>query len=394
VDAVTPDLLLLLAMIGAGLELLRTQGWRPVRLGAWLGFAYLVKTSVWPWLLVTALLGVVSLWRDPVRRTQLRVAVGTAVIPIALWIAAMSVEAGGVTLGSSGRLSACWYLWSCDGRTPDSHSGTHADYHQWVLGSAAQAKVATFDATQWTYAPWSDPTAWQRGVLTQAQRAPTLGEVVRYVGTQLGLVLGVWMGLIIAVVLLPTLFTTRGAPPVRHFLTDSTGAAVLLGGVGILQFVAVHAEPRLIAPFTMLLALGWITWRSQGTPRQAHLPVALCGLAGALGLGVWHLRDQSLVSASATARTVQLEARHPPGSAPHRVAVLGPALPMMPDLYRARARVFVQVMQPTPDTLDAWPAPAQAALTSRLRELGATSVWISRGRSAYRVVPLEAVTPP
>jgi hypothetical protein len=144
----------------------------------------------------------------------------------------------------------------------------------------------------------------------------------------------------------------------------------------------------------MLLVLGFIAWRLAGTPHPWHLPVAGAALVIALGVGAWHLRDQALVSASSALRTAQLEATLLPMRAPHRVAVVGPALPMMPDLYRARATVVAQVILPAPDELASWPPPAQAALTGRLRDLGATSIWISRGRDAYRILPLGSAASP
>lgn len=52
IDAVTPDLLLQVALLGATYELLREGGFRWLRLGVLLGVAFLTKTSAWPWLLV------------------------------------------------------------------------------------------------------------------------------------------------------------------------------------------------------------------------------------------------------------------------------------------------------------------------------------------------------
>jgi hypothetical protein len=394
VDAVTPDLLLLLVVMGFGIELLRTDGSRPARLGLWAGAAFLVKTSVWPWLIVAAIVGANAARNHAVWRRRLAGAVAIAALPVVLWTAAVSADEGRVTLGSSGRLNACWYLLSCDGRTPDTHQGEHREYHDWLIGAESRARVATFVDTRWTYAPWSDPSAWQAGLLTQERQSPTSWELAAYAGTQLGLVIGIWMAFLIVGVMLPTALTTRAAPGVRALMRSPAGAAILLGALGVLQFVAVHAEPRLIAPFVMLLALGFISWRLGGVRRPLHLPVAGVGLAVALLIGTWHLRDQAMVSASSALRTSQIEGTLLPMRAPHRVAVVGPVLPMMPDLYRARAVVVAQVIQPDPAGLAAWPPAAQAALAGRLRGLGVTTLWISRGRDAYRIVPLEPAVAP
>jgi hypothetical protein len=107
-----------------------------------------------------------------------------------------------------------------------------------------------------------------------------------------------------------------------------------------------------------------------------------------MSIGLWHLVDQSLVTASALARSAQLEATHPVAAAPHRVAVIGPALPMVPDLYRARARTVAQVMSPDPATILGWPLEAQAVLLNRFASLGVSAVWISGGPNAYRIAQL------
>jgi hypothetical protein len=389
IDAVTPDLLLLAALAGFAVELVRPHGWRGSRLGAWVAVGFLAKTSVWPWLLVATLVGVLAARRHPDRRRDLAVGAAVVALPLVLWAGAVSIEEGRPTISTTGPLGACWYLFSCDGRTPDSHQGEHEDYHTWIIGAGVTAQVATFTGSQWTYAPWSDPSAWQRRLLSQRREVPTVAALVVYVAKQAGLVLGVWLLLLIVTVLVPAWCSTRDAPPLRTMLGRPAGVAMLLGVIGILQFVAVHAEPRLIAPFALLFAIGWITWCGEGAPRRWRQPVAVAALGVALAIGTWHLQDQSRVTASSMARTLRLEGSHPPHAAPHRVAVIGAALPMMPDLYRARAEVVAQVMEPDPAGFGAWPQTAQAVLVTRLRELGATSLWISRGRAGYRIVPLH-----
>jgi hypothetical protein len=160
---------------------------------------------------------------------------------------------------------------------------------------------------------------------------------------------------------------------------------VLLGGAGIAQFIAVHAEPRLIAPFVMLVSLGVVTWGLDGTPRRGFGAVASAGLLVALGIGGWHVGARLRITASFEARNRQLEQQFQPALAPHRVVVLGDAFPMLPDLYRARAIVLAQVMAPEVAMLEQWPAPAAQALVSRLRDLGAGTLWRSRGRDSYRI---------
>jgi hypothetical protein len=387
IDAVTPDLLLLVAVTGLGLELLRPGRERGIALGLWAGLAFLAKTSTWPWLLVVAALVGWQAWHEPGGRRRWRTALLVALVPVLLWTTLVSVDAGRPTIGSAARLNACWYLYQCDGRSPDTHLGDHRAYRTWQLAHDVVARVAVLDDPRWTYRPWDDPAAWQADVVAQQKVPPSVGGYLGYAGRQAGLVFGLWMGLSLVLVIIPVLVGTRGAPDLRGGIRREPAAiAMLLGLAGIGQFVAVHAEPRLIAPFVMLLALGVLSWRLRGEPRRHLVRIAAIGPVVAIGIGLWHLRDQSRVTASSTLRTSQLEQQHPPIDAPHRVAVFGPVFPMLPDLFRARANVVVQVMAPAPDAIERWPAPAQRALLERLQQLGVELIWISRSRDAYSIV--------
>lgn len=394
VDAVTPDLLLLLATVGLACEWLRPGGWRAVPTGLWAAAAFLAKTSSWPWLLVVTMAGWILGWRDGATRRRLLAATIIALAPIGAWTAAVSSDSGGATIGSAGRLNACWYLYSCDGRTPDTHRGDHQDYRTVQIAAGATVRIAVFEDASWAYAPWSDPTAWQERLVNQERVPPSVVEYVSYWGVQLGLVVGLWSGLLLVLVIIPALALTRAAPGIRDAWQTPAGLTVLAGIAGALQFVSVHAEPRLIAPFTMLVALGVLEWRFQGQPRRPLGVVAPAALLVAVGIGGYHAIDQVRISASSAARVRQLAPTHAPEGAPYRVAVIGPALPMMPDLYRAHAVVVAQAFQPDPAAMQQWAPEAQRALGRQLAALGAREVWISRGRSAYTIASLdEAVTP-
>ena len=65
---------------------------------------------------------------------------------------------------------------------------------------------------------------------------------------------------------------------------------------------------------------------------------------------------------------------------------LGDAFPMLPDLYRARARVVAQVMAPEMTELRQWPPAAQQVVIDHLVALGARAFWVSRGRDGYSVM--------
>lgn len=390
VDAVTPDLLLLLLVTGFGTELVRAGGWRGPVLGAWAGAAFLAKTSSWPWLLASTVLVTWHAWQPADRRRQVLAAVAVALVPVMSWVVAMSIDAGHPTLGSAARLNACWYLRLCDGRSPDSHEGDHEAYATWPVREGAVARVARFDQPHWTYQPWSDPTAWQAGISDQRDEPITAGRYLAFVVRQAGPVLGIWCPLVVLLVLAPAIGLHRAAPrPSLARPPPAAGLAVVLGVLGVLQFVAVHAEPRLIAPFLTLASIGVVTWAHGGTARPALAPVVGVAFAVALAIGAWHVPEQLRITASSADRVRQLEVQLPPGSAPHRVAVLNDAFPMLPDLYRARARVVVQVMAPDVTELARWPATAGQALLDRLKAAGAETLWLSRARDGYSIVRLR-----
>ncbi len=390
VDAVTPDLLLLLTVTGFGIELLRPQGWRGIPLGCWAGFAFLAKTSSWPWLIVSGLLLAWHAWPLRAVRRQLGRAVAIAAAPVLLWGLLISLDAGRLTIGAAAGNSACWYLRACDGRSPDTHTGNHEAYSQWPIAGDTVAKVATFSAGPWTYQPWGDPDVWQRGIITQGSSSPTIVSYLGYVLRQLGRVLVLWVPLTLILVILPAVSLQHGKPKLGvAMLRAPPGILAILGGAGVAQFIAVHAEPRLIAPFVLLLTLGVVTWASAGEPRRALGPLAQAALVIALAIGGWHVRDQLRITASSEIRVQQLEQQHPEATAPHRVVVIGKAFPMLADLYRARAVVVAQVMAPGAETLQRWPALAQQALVERIKRLGATTLWISRDRDNYTIVRLR-----
>lgn len=388
-DAVTPDLLLLLAVAGFGCELLRTEGWRGGRLGLWAGFAFLAKTSAWPWLVVIAAISGVAIWRDPTRRVAWLRAVAVATVPLVLWSMLLSIKTGRPALGDAGRFNACWYLFRCDGRSPDTHRGEHLAYQTWPIGDSLTVRIASFDDPRWTYQPWSDVSAWQDGITVQA-RTPTLDipAYLHFVLRQFGYVVGLWMRAALLLVWMPLLVTRRGGWAGMGTIRSPAAMAMLAGLIGILQFTAVHAEPRLIAPFVLLATLGLLHWRGDAAPRRWEWPLALIGLVIALVVGAAHLFQRSDYSEAAAERHAKIQSELPSGVDGQKVVIVGTAFPLVPEMYRFGARAAAQVFVPGPEDVLHWPVEIQRELILRLRSLGATTVWFSRGKEGYRVVSL------
>ncbi len=180
-------------------------------------------------------------------------------------------------------------------------------------------------------------------------------------------------------------------------LHEGPGLAMVLGALGMLQFVAVHVEPRLVAPFLFLLAAGVVAWRLDGERRRGFAVLTWVGLVTAVPRGLMHLPEQFRVTADSEARVSRLLSSHRAGEAKVRVAVIGEALPLMPDLYRARAAVVAQVFTPPAADLLRYPAGVQQAVAGQLQLLGATEAWVSRGTDGYSIASLlkgPAAAPP
>lgn len=385
-DAVTPDLLLLAIAIGLAGELLRRDGWRPARVGFWAGAAFLAKTSVWPWLVV-ALGGTLILRRgDGALRLKLLRAAAIVVAVMSLWVVPMSFDAGHPTIGDTGSYGACWYLRLCDGRSPDSHHGEHVAYHDDRLPDGKVVRVANLSAGPWTYAPWSDPSAWQRGIISQRTVPIDIESLLLYWGKLFGLAFGLWSALLLATVVGPLVVGTRNGGSLRSLVSSMPGAVIVLGIIGVMQFVAVHAEPRLIAPFLMLAALGFIDWQSRAIPRRYLGIASWTFLAITLAIGVGHLTDQLKVTASTQQRLTRLHSEGEAGGVRQPVAVIGKAFPMVPDLYRANRRVVAQLFEPPITTIIAWPGEDQQRIVNLLRQSGAVAIWLSKGKEGYSVV--------
>lgn len=274
-EVLTPDLLLsTLILWFVSLRPAATTRARALY-GGIIGAAFLVKSSIWPWLLVALALAAARSVRT--RRWQAfpSTAVLVAVAISGAFVAALSLRVGRPTLGSVGPLNARWYLGDRSRRTPDIDLGPHATRRRLALRPGVEITVYDLRPTTRTYTPWSDPERWARGA--PASSRPPLnfaeariawrqnaGELVRWL-----LPLGIGLALLVA-------WTDdardRG---IRAWLRHRP--MLIVAAAAALSFALVHAESRLLAPAGLLLLLG--AWRDPATatprPRFSLLAAVL-----------------------------------------------------------------------------------------------------------------------
>jgi hypothetical protein len=415
VEALTPDLILLLITTCIGYEIVVHAGRRWVWVGILFGLAYLTKTSTWPWILVAM---AVRLIAAPGRASR-ALAAQSDLITIALallWILPMSLVAGQMTLGSTARLNYRWYLESSDARTPDTHRGEHAQYQEVPLADSTQhIRVASFDTTaHWTYQPWSDPEGWSFGIKTHRATIPSVGRVLSYWLDTIWQTLSLWLRALILAVLLPAFWIGRRKGVWRELTVAPRSALVVisLGLLGMAQYIAVHAEPRLIAPFVLLSALGALHWLLADREGAEVVPVtpdrfalSLLGLLAAvyltgrridsahdddrrIAVGVEQLVAVNAAAFAPTGETATgfggaVTSRAP---ANPRVAVIGPVLPVLANIYWTGGRIVAQVPPMSVATLRNLPVEQRSALLHQLFSQRADALWITASDGSYNIV--------
>ena len=395
IEAVTPDVLSLCVAIWLSHELLTHGGRRWLVTGALFGVSFLVKTSAWPWLLVTVPL---RLWAAPDAPARRRVWSSTAACALVMlaWVAPMSMKAGHPTLGSSGRLNYSWYIDANTSRLPDGDQGVNSAYRDVPIGNGQTITVATFDdAAHWTYQPWGDPTAWAAKVMSDVGRAPSTTALAAYWLRMFGRVFGLWLLPMVLATMLPAYLLHR-RPRIWHELITTQRDALVVGALGLaglLQFVVIHAEPRLIAPYGIMLALGtiwWCTaaaprpWPSQGLGRAANSIRQLLGwlgIATALAFAVPKFLEGIGSTAHLIRATSQLDAFKErfatlqPGTS--QIAIIGPAAPALSAAYWTGMHVVMQIPPRSAQLLRSLPTDQQSAVVASLFSGRVSLLWMT-----------------
>lgn len=280
-ELLTPDLLLCVLVLCFTLHMPARGPRDEIWLGVIVGAGFLVKTSIWPWLVVA--LGIVAARhvRNREWKTFPAIATGVGLLVAAAFVVILSVRAGHPTIGSVGPLNLRWYLGDVSRRTPETDQGTHTARRPAMLPSGVVVAFHDMRPTSKTYAPWSDPEGWARGVpasavpsfsFTQVGKSwrQNAGEFLRWM-----LPLGLGIGLIMA-----------WSSGLRHgySISDFLDRPMLWVGVSAaLVFLVVHAEHRLLAPSALLILLGAWSDPTSARPRSRFrwLTVAVIACIGA-----------------------------------------------------------------------------------------------------------------
>ncbi|MGH7593625.1 MAG: hypothetical protein ACRELE_07225 [Gemmatimonadales bacterium] len=399
IEAVTPDVLLLATVIWLSYELLVHGSQRWLLVGTLLGVAFLAKTSSWPWLVVAVPL---RLWTANAATARRRIWKSTLVAGavMLIWVVPMTIKYGHPTLGSSGRLNYSWYIAANSSRLPDSDAGRNSAYQSVPVGEGREVTVATFDdAAFWTYQPWGDPTAWATKVLTQTGHTPTAFQLVSYWFRLALRIVALWLGPLVAAVLLPVGLLARRPGMLRDVVTTQRDAmaVMLLGVAGVAQFAAIHAEPRLIAPYAAMAALGVISWCVGARRAAVRLrPVALrealawIGIVTALGFAAFRLAEGVTSHNRLQAVTRQLDdLRHRlavAGQSGIQLGLVGPAAPILGSAYWIGAHITMQIPPTYADLIATLPPDQQSRMLTALFSGKVPMVWQTSANGGMRIL--------
>lgn len=399
IEAVTPDVLLLGMTCWLGYELLHHRDKRPVASGLAMGLSFLAKTSVWPWMLLSIPL---RLWgaEGSKERKGVLLSSGIAILIASAWVIPLSIKSGHATLGSAGRLNYAWYIEASDARTPDTHRGQHREARIITVDPTHQVTVYTFeDGDRWTYAPWSDPTAWSDGIISSNASFPRVADLVAYWGRQAGRTFGFWMLPVLLGVLAPfaLVYWDRELPRRLLWTRSPRTTTVLLGLAGILQFVAVHAEPRLLAPFVFLLGAAMLeAIFASDRRRSAEVGrgrlAALVAWITVIWLGSTRLSTgvtEAPRNAAAVERILTEQSTSALSSTRStEVLVAGPAMPFAAAAFIAGVRIVVQIPPASVAVAQSLPPAQQVPLLQKSAGGRAGIIWLTDQSGGVKIVPI------
>ena len=173
-----------------------------------------------------------------------------------------------------------------------------------------------------------------------------------------------------------------------------------------------HVEPRLIAPFALLMALGMLWWRfdpevsrpdgglatsAVAVPRSWPVLSAL-GLLVAVPFVAVTLRDQIRLTAGLDRRLVEIDRLHATAAAAgfrlDRIGIVGPALPHLADAWRVGGRIVAQVPPASAEALSRLPAERVRAFLVAAFAGRADAAWVNTGGDAFQMLEVDGPVRP
>jgi hypothetical protein len=405
VPLLTPDLLLLITFMGVAYTETRGAGrggGLSIARGLLLGLSFWVKTSVLPWLAVLAALAIARDLRATRRLSAATAAtLAAAAVVVAAWIVPLSVKAGHLTTGTTASLNWDWYVRYSDARSPDSHAGNHQAYERLDLIRGEPAIVARYADSSGTWAPWNDPSAWARGVISANRVIPTdasIGTVLVQLASGTAreasrTFIIIWP---LLVMLVPLAVDWR-----RRRLDGDADAAVpalaVAGLLGLAMFSLLHVEARLLMPYALLLALALLIVPAA---RAMDASVRRLLLAGALVVAAdtafWTYRKlnaQLTETGLYDQRTSALATLYASATGAERtgsVVVVGPVAGVMGDLWLAGQRVRIQLLPASMER--GWARlPVDVRIATLRTRFGAESpyIWFTSADGELNILPMR-----
>ncbi len=196
--------------------------------------------------------------------------------------------------------------------------------------------------------------------------------------------------------------------------TRRNAAAIMASGLaGMGEFVAIHVEPRLIAPFALLFAMAVLSWATDLPPvepkgkadkRKKPLPpwlpqaLASVGLLAAFYFSYDVLRE-GFTTNTRTQETIntihrvdaQFASR---GFSQRRIVIVGPAIPVIGSAYWLGSHVAAQMLPASATALGALPVPDRKRILDSLFANLADVAWVTTDQGDMRIVPLFRTPPP
>ena len=273
---VTPDLcvagiVFLAAGILCRLSISRGDPRNYAALGAILGLGYYFKAAMFP----IGLLGLAVFWIMPptrlVKRQYIAIAALTFLIVAAPLVAVLSYQSGKPTIGETGRLNYIWYVNRFHRLTGWTEAGEHGTPEHAPGKLMTKPEVLEFaEPVSGTFPLWYDPAYWYAGVKAKfdwQQQFAILRDNAQVYGELLRFMNGLLAGALLLGVLM--LRDRKFAKPERRWTWQ------LLWPLSVISlYWLVHAEPRFVAPFFVLLWLavyGVLMARVAATPRKVIL---------------------------------------------------------------------------------------------------------------------------